>query len=285
MKALVLSGGGSKGAYEVGALQYLLVDAKMQYEILCGVSVGALNTSFLSMYPIGQEVLAMQGLKALWDGLNTKSIYRQWFPLSYLEALWKPSVFNSKPLQNIVRTKLDPVKIKTSGHKLRIGACGLDTGEYRLFDENYDKIQEAVLASAAFPAMLLPIQLEGQLWTDGGVKSVTPIKAAIDAGATFIDVVMCSPPNDASSKFMAKTNAIAVAQRAIDLMGDQIEDNDLKICNLVNNIVSLWGMPDKRHIELRIIRPNSIILKNSLDFNPINLQRMFSQGYQDAKTI
>ncbi len=64
MRALVLSGGGAKGAYEVGALKYLLLDKETQYDIICGVSVGALNASFLSMYPLGQEKVAYQNLGA-----------------------------------------------------------------------------------------------------------------------------------------------------------------------------------------------------------------------------
>ena len=39
MKALVLSGGGSKGAYQVGALQYLMRDLRRDYEIVCGVGI------------------------------------------------------------------------------------------------------------------------------------------------------------------------------------------------------------------------------------------------------
>jgi len=285
MKALVLSGGGSKGAYEVGALKYLLVDLCNKYDLVAGVSVGALNAAFLAMFPVGQEVQAYKALEDLWNGLDNSKVYKTWFPLSYIETLWKPSVFNSKPLQDTVHAKLDPKKVLNSGRKLRVGATGLDTGEYKVFDETYPNIQDAVLASSAFPAMLLPISLEGQLWTDGGVRSITPLKAAIQAGATEIDVVLCSPAGDKSKAFTGKTTALAVAARAIDLMCDQIEENDLVVCDLVNQLVAAGKAPDKKFISIRIVRPDSVLADNALDFTPSLLQKMQKVGYEDAKRI
>lgn len=52
MLGLVLSGGGEKGAYQVGALRYL-VEKGIDPDIITGVSVGAMNGGFLSQFPKG----------------------------------------------------------------------------------------------------------------------------------------------------------------------------------------------------------------------------------------
>jgi NTE family protein len=64
MKALVLSGGGSKGAAEVGVLDYLLEqDPNLEYDIFAGVSVGALNSALLAESPLKE---AFPKLKDVW---------------------------------------------------------------------------------------------------------------------------------------------------------------------------------------------------------------------------
>jgi NTE family protein len=285
MKALVLSGGGAKGAYQVGALKYLLSEKKIQYDIICGVSVGAINASFLAMFPKGQEAESWKQLNELWSGISTKTIYKNWFPLSYIEALWKPSVYDSSPLADMIKNHLDGNRIKTSGKLLRMGATGLDTGKYHIFDENYPNLPGAVLASSAFPVMFLPIELEGQLWSDGGLKNITPLKAAIEAGATDIDVINCSAVNDPSSSFKSDNNAINIALRGLSLMCDQITASDMKICDLVNQLVKAGVAPDKKLINMRVISPITNLPQSSLNFDQPNVQAMITAGYADAQKI
>ncbi|HBT16594.1 MAG TPA: hypothetical protein DEB05_06530 [Firmicutes bacterium] len=76
-RALVLSGGGSKGAFEVGALEYLLIEEKLDFQIFIGTSVGALNAAFLGQACNREELVDLaQELKALWLGLKgNNSIY------------------------------------------------------------------------------------------------------------------------------------------------------------------------------------------------------------------
>jgi NTE family protein len=285
MRALVLSGGGAKGAYQVGVLKKWLGEDHNEYDILCGVSVGALSTSFLAMYPTGQEVLAYKELKELWDGIDTSKIYRKWPFFGEAAALWKPAVYDSAPLQTLVRTRLDVARVAASGKKLRVGAVDLASGEYQVFGEDYRHLQEAVLASSAFPAMLLPVWLEGSRWTDGGVRTVTPIQTAVDLGATEIDVVLCACGEQAAT-IPPNPNALWVAERSIDIMGDQIVADDFQAAAKVNKLVMAgmqmpWWDGVKRQIPLRLVRPMKS-LGASLDFSPAKLRAMMEKGYEDA---
>jgi len=281
-----MSGGGAKGAYQVGVLRKWLGEEKKEYDILCGVSVGALNASFLAMYGPGFTGQSYTDLKALWDGLTTASIYRKWPFWGEAAALWKPSVYDSTPLQTLVRTRLDVAKVGASGKKLRVGAVDLESGEYRVFGEDYRHLQEAVLASSSFPAMLLPIWLEGSRWTDGGVRTVTPIKAAIDLGATEIDVVLCAA-KDQSSNLPAKPNALWVAERSVDLMGDQIIADDFQVACEVNEVLKHdmtlpWWSSPRRLVAMRLVRPEHGV-GESLDFSPDKIRAMMEKGYEDAQ--
>jgi NTE family protein len=271
--------------YEVGVLRRLLVDERREYDIFAGVSVGALNAAFLAQFGHENQQSAWSSLKALWDGMDDSKVYKNW-PIPYVSALWKPSVYDSSPLQKLVRSQLSPSLIRTSGKLLRVGATGLDTGTYKVFTESYDDICGAVLASSAFPGLLCPISLEGQLWSDGGVRSTTPLAAAIQAGATDVDVVLCSPASDPSTSFSGKTTVIPLALRAIGLMSDQIEDDDLQMCKMTNSMMHAGGLAeqtiDKRFVSLRIVRPAKTLVDNPLDFTPSLLKQLFDQGALDG---
>ena len=123
MRALVLSGGGCKGAFQVGALQHLMVNLKKQYDVYCGVSVGAINCAHLAMYPKSEGVTAAMDLHELWKNLETKKVYKRWFPFGKLHALWKKSIYNSKPLKQMMHRELDKPRMRNSGCRLRISRC------------------------------------------------------------------------------------------------------------------------------------------------------------------
>jgi NTE family protein len=269
MRALVLSGGGSKGAYEAGVVNYLLCQEAREYDLFAGVSVGALNAAFLAQYPAGNRIKAADDLRYLWMGMDDSKVYKNWF-LPYISALWKPSVYNSTPLQKLVRGMLEQ---PAPGKKLRVGATGLDSGTFRVFDETYPDVPTAVLASSAFPGMLCPVKVGGQLYTDGGVCSNTPLKQAIQAGATEIDVVLCSPLADPSNSFQTKSTTLDIAIRAVGLLTDSIQRDDL---------ANVRGL--RHDLKIRVVAPTKILVQNPLDFTPSLLQSMYGQGLADAHT-
>ena len=107
MRALVLSGGGSKGSYQVGALKYILGEKQVVYDALCGVSVGAINVAYLAMWKAGQEVESALQLSTLWSQLDNSKIYKRWWPFGRWHAIWKKSFFDSSPLNNLLKAGID----------------------------------------------------------------------------------------------------------------------------------------------------------------------------------
>lgn len=282
MKALVLSGGGSKGAYQVGALKYILGTAKVHYDILCGVSVGAINVAHLAMYPNGQERESIKTLSELWGQLNNASIYKRWWPFGRWHSMWRKSFFDSTPLHELLTTNISLEKIRNSGKKVSVGCVSLTTGKYTVFNQDFDHFIQAVIASASFPGMLTPVSFMGQLWMDGGMKELSPIKTAIDAGADDIDIIHTSPETR-TRKFLENPSTVDILKRAIDLSTDKIMSNDIEKVEMHNKLAEA-GVSDKKPVKLNILRPDHNLIEDLLDFNPDKIKEMMQKGLMDAKT-
>jgi NTE family protein len=282
MKILVMSGGGAKGSYSKGCLRYLLGDLEINYQGFCGISVGALNSAFLAQFCNGQEKQSYEELDKLWKRINTSKIHKRWFPFGKLHGLWKSSLYNSEPLLNWVNSELDVEKIKISNKIVSVGAVSLTAGKYKLFDQNNPNFVKAVCASSSYPGFLIPIEIDGELYTDGGVHHIAPLQAAIELGADEIDILLTSPVID-SNAFPSNPNAINVITRTLDLMTDQIIANDIAGVEYYNNLIVKGFATDKRFIKFNLIRPNKDLTSDSLDFTPALLDAMAATGYEDAK--
>jgi len=280
MRALVLSGGGALGAYESGVLRYLIHDLQLKYDILCGVSVGALNCSYLSMYPKEQENEALNSLLDIWENISTKQVYKRWFPFGRLHGLWRSSLYNSQPLIDKVHKGLNLAQIRQSGRELAIGTCSLTTGRYVVFTQRDDCLVDAVVASSSFPMGLIPVTIHNELYTDGGLKHVTPLKAAIDLGADELDIVINDPSN--TDGFCKVTNVISLGLRCVDLMSVQIVESDAKLAELYNQMV-IGGISNKRLLKIKIVRPIVGLPFSSLNFDHDNIMAMMEIGYNQAK--
>ena len=281
-RALVLSGGGSFGAFQVGVLKHLMGDLNLKYKVYCGISVGAINCGFLSMYKDSENHRASNELEELWRGLSTAQIYKQWFPFGVLHGLSKNSLYNSSPLKEFIYSILNPDNIKSANHKLRVGAVSLDTGKYKVFDENYPQLADAILASSAFPIMFTPVELENQMWIDGGIRDTTPLGVAIKLGATEIDVILTTPKNVEKQDFKFK-KALAVALRSLSVMTDEIADNDIKVAMLINKLVEAGAGKDKRYVKINVYRPDKYLIENPLDFDNDKINKMIDYGYNLVK--
>lgn len=281
MKALVHSGGAAKGAWACGVIQYLLGDLGINYDIYTGTSVGAINVAFLAMFKAGEEKQAANLLKDWWLKLDNSKIYKSWPYWGRIAAAWRKSFYDSSPLHQLIRENVSLERIRASNKKITVGALNLHTGKYELFDQESDDFITAILASSAFPATLTPVKINNDLFIDGGMKTISPIKAAIEMGATEIDVITTSP-DVRDKRFIEDPNIIDIVRRAFDVATDKILSNDIELAVMYNRLAEA-GLTDKKPIKLRILKPHYNLLDNVLDFNPKQITEMIEKGYQDAK--
>ena len=290
--ALALSGGAASGAWQAGVVAYLLGEKRRRYQTVTGVSVGALNGARLAEHPLGREYEAAKELVADWESIKSASdIYKPRFlgmlPSALIWALFrKRGVYRTYPLVKRVkegsrgRPPLDAGKMRSSDKRFVCGAVEWGSGTYRTWDEQSPDIIDAVLASAAFPVFFESVKVGAGWYTDGGARTVTPIRAAIDQGATHITVVSCSP--EAVGKSKVDPRGLDQAKRALGIALDEVDIDDFKKAMLVNELVRA-GAPIARErgwrlVELEVIRPERG-LGDSLDFSPDKNRRLIDQGY------
>lgn len=282
MRACVLSGGGSKGAFQVGVLKRWMSEQGMDYDILCGTSVGAINSAIIGMTKKGDPKAAYKVLEDFWvNKLSSDKVYKKWFPFGIVSSLWKTSAYDSSPLFKTISENYDAEAVKQSGRKISVTSVNMQTGECRSVRETEHAFDRWILASSAASVFFSPVMIEGNLWTDGGIKNMTPIGDAIRMGATEIDVVMCTNPESVDSWNPDSKNAIPnQLLRVIELMSEQTLINDLKICSLKNDLTILNDKYKK--VKVRIVAPDGVVNDDPFDFDPEHVKRMINYGYQSA---
>jgi predicted acylesterase/phospholipase RssA len=283
LRALVISGGGSKAAFACGALSHLINDLGNDYQIMCGISSGAICCAFLSQFTTEERFLGAIQLSELWKNLKKSDIYKSWGILGRIQGIWKTSMYDSSPLMSLIKTHISLDKIRASGKYSSTGTVSLSSGKYHIFDQTNDKFLEAVVASATFPGMFTPVKFNGHLWIDGGLKTMSPLKDAIEAGATEIDLIITSPEIRVN-KFLHKPTTVDVLKRAFDLSTDKIMANDLEKVEMYNKLASA-GLIDKKIVKLTVIRPKHNLIEDMLDFKHETILEMMEAGYQEAKKI
>jgi len=280
MRALVLSGGGAKGAYQVGVLSKWMMEDGRDYDLICGVSVGALNGAVLASARAGDPKAAWLKLDAFWRNITTAKVRKPWPVFGAAAAMWKPSVYDSSPLAAWAYKELSAKTIRASGRQLVVGAVCWETGEYRVADQTSDDIVSWVLASSAYPVFMSPVKIGDRLWTDGGVREVTPLGAAIKRGATEIDVILCDPPKPTPWSPRNQAAVPGFALRPIELLLAEIVENDLTVCGLKNELAELSGKYKK--LTVRVVRPSFDLEVDSLSFTSDTTARLVDLGYADA---
>jgi predicted acylesterase/phospholipase RssA len=259
-----------------------LLTAHDNYRILAGVSAGAILSAFLAQFPQGAEAAAVSSVQSLLSLLRARHVYRRWWPLGLAEGLWRGSFYSAEPLHHLLRDELSVPAVRSSGRMLRIGAVSLAGGDFVLFNERCEDLHGAVAASAAFPGFLDPVELQGQRFIDGGVRSYTPIAAAIEAGATSIDVVMASAEEPAPLS-ISRPSAPRVVARALELAADELMDKDLKLARAYNAL-AMTGHPERKLVPIRVIRPRAELTLGTWDFDDASAcAAAATLGAQDAR--
>jgi len=189
MTVLVLGGGSSRGAIQIGMLQVLAEHGFVPDRIL-GSSVGAINGVGFAAEPTREGV---ERLTQVWLRIRREDIYPQGRlhgPWLYLQQ--RDAVYSNSGLRAIVEEGFPHERLEDAVVPVEVVATSLVDGGERWF--TYGPAVDAVLASAAMPAIFPPVEIDGERYIDGGVIDNVPIQRAIDSGATRIVVLLCSPP-------------------------------------------------------------------------------------------
>lgn len=243
--AFVLSGGAALGAAQVGML-LAMSEAGIEPDLVVGTSVGAVNGAWIVGRP-GTE--GVSSLADLWRGLRREDV----FPTRPLVGLLgfagrRPNLVPSSGLRGLLREHLRFERIEETTVPFHVIVTDVRTGDdVRL---SAGPAIDAVLASAAIPAVFPPVRIGERDFIDGGIVNNTPISHAIELGATTVWVLStgsaCALPEPPRS-------ALAMALHALGLT--------------VNQRLAIDVAHHQEHADLRVVPPLCPIRTSPADFS------------------
>lgn len=290
MKALVISGGGSKGAFAGGVAQYLIQDLKHDYDLYLGTSTGSLLVSHLALGEVDK-------VKEMYTSVNQKSIFsncpfvvkkkfgedviaiNHWNVLkNFLKG--SKTFGESKNLKKLITNVLTPSEFETLKESnkniiITVSNLSLNTVEYKSINDcTYEDFCEWIWISCNYIPFMSLARKNGCDYADGGFAAMIPIEEAIKNGATHVDAIILHTESTlfnrmpASSVFSSLTNLFA-------FMMDRIEYQNIKIGKYEAIIhgatINFYFTP-------------TLLTTNSLVFNKEQMKKWWQIGYEYAKS-
>ena len=183
--AFVFSGGGPLGALQVGATQALF-DHGVTPDLAVGTSVGAMNATFIAFNP---TPAGADSMARTWRSLGDSDL----FPGGRFKASWARflvkgnRVFENSGMQKLIETRIGDARFEDAQIPLAVIATDLETGGEEIFTSG--PVRDPLLASTAMPGVFPPVEINGRLYTDGGVSNNVPIGPAVGLGAKTLYVM------------------------------------------------------------------------------------------------
>jgi NTE family protein len=228
--AFVLAGGGSIGAVQVGMLRELLAHG-VKPDLVVGSSVGAINGAYLAGDP---SLEGVRRLEAIWRGLQRRDV----FPITWRSMLAaiarRGSLVDPGALRQLLEAHLPFRNLEQAPLPLHVVATDILGGA--LVKLSRGAAVDAVLASCAIPGAFPPVRVGEHHLVDGAVASNTPIRVALELGATRMIVL---PSGYACALDAPPHGAIATALHAITLMIAHQLVTDLERCGGQAEIVTV----------------------------------------------
>jgi NTE family protein len=240
-----LSGGGSKGLAQAGAIKFLN-EQNIQPNCIAGTSAGAIIGSLYAWGKTPEEILDF-----------FKSIY--FFHWKHI-TLTKPGIIDSNSFK---RYFFDIFKDATVGDfefPVYITATDMIKGELIVFSKE-TKITDALLASTAFPGVISPYEIKHNIYCDGGILNHFPTDI-LQGKCDFTFGIYVSPLEKITVNNLKSIKSIT--SRAFDLFYSNSNIPKFKLCDC-------------------IIEPNELSRFGTFETNKLKMDTIFTIGYEAAK--
>ncbi len=309
-RAAAFSGGGAKGMVQVGNLEVVLQEHNVQFDIVGGISVGALAAAMVAQNKFNRY-------KDLFFSLREHDIFTgsMTSPVNLMRiAFGRNHIYNNSPLWELIQQEIDPREFAID---VKIGVVDLISGKFLSYDYRHEKREVevivdgsevlrvasvddfvnayrlAVLASTAIPVTFPPVEMGENLLVDGGVHMISPLGNLIDEEPTEVYVFNCESQHPQTIS-PGKKNILQVGSRSLELLLNRIVISDIREFKRINKNVkeagnagvilhNEKGKPYK-HYRSFLFEP-AIEMGDTLDFSERTQQMRYDHGVEIAKEV
>ena len=289
MRALVISGGGSKGAFAGGVAQFLIQEAKHDYDLFVGTSTGSLLISHLALNKLDK-------IKNIYSNVNQDSIFNncpfiikkkhgvETIAINHWNVIknfikGKKTFGESENLRKLIRksvtveefNKLKQGKIDVV---VTVSNLSLNQVEYKSINDcTYDEFIDWIWISSNYTPFMSLVKKNGCEYADGGLGTLVPIEEALNRGATEVDVVVLHTEVNHLNRMSSK-NPFDLITTIFGFMLDRIENQNIRIGKLVAN---------QKNAIINFYYTPTVLTTNSLVFNKERMTLWWKRGYLYAK--
>ncbi|WP_304037389.1 patatin-like phospholipase family protein [Mesonia mobilis] len=288
MRALVISGGGSKGAFAGGVAAHLMKVQHRNYDIFVGSSTGSLLLTHLAIGEIDK-------LHEVYTNVNQKSIFslnpfkikkkdnREYVSINYLNTILqfikKRRTFGeSKNLRKLISrkiTKEDFLRAKSTHKDVVVTVSNLTKNniEYKsIKDFSYEEFCDWIWISCNYIPFMSLVKKNDFEYADGGFGSMVPIREAIRRGATEVDAIILESENMEHNNVLGK-NPFSLMVNLFGFVLDQVERS---------NIIEGKLAASNKNVLLNLYYTPSQLTENSLIFDKKLMKIWWDQGFKYA---
>ena len=290
MRALVISGGGSKGAFAGGVAQYLMEKSAYNYDLFLGTSTGSLLISHLALKKIKK-------IKDIYTSVDQDSIFsncpftiqkkygvanigiNHW---NVVKNFYRGSKTfgESHNLLKLIKRTLTPAEFKKlqEGPKdivVTVANLSLNQVEYKsIKDFNYDDFCEWIWISCNYTPFMTLVRKNGCEYADGGLGSMVPIEEAVRRGAKIVDAIILHTEITHFNRMPSK-NVFSLLTSMFSFMLDRIENQNIRIGKFVANhhgaLINFYYTP-------------TVLTTNSLIFDHEKMTSWWESGFKYAES-
>ena len=289
-KALVISGGGSKGAFAGGVAQYLMEENKRDYDIFIGTCTGSLMVSHLAIGKIEE-------LKNIYTNVNQQTIFsnnpfiikrrhgENVIAINHLNTLWnllngRKTFGESKNLRKLIKKYVTEelfLKIIKNETEVVVTVSNLSTNEveYKTLREcTYNDFCDWIWASCNYIPFMSLLEKNGCQYADGGFGCLVPIREAILRGAKEVDAIILETEVTQINRLKSK-NPFSLLFDAFDFMLEHVERHNITIGKL---------SAKQNDVKLNLYYTPSVLTTNSLIFDKKLMSKWWQSGFDYAKS-
>ncbi len=290
MKALVISGGGSKGAFAGGVAEYLINEKDKEYDLFLGTSTGSLMVTHLALGKVRE-------LKAIYTTVNQRKIFsnnpfvvrtvhgEKVVSINHFNTLWnalngRRTFGESKNLRKFIKKYITENyfnRVKNSDKDVIVTVSNLTKSqvEYKsIKDFEYLDFCDWIWGSCNYVPFMSLLRKNNCDYADGGFGCLVPIREAILRGATEVDAIILETEVSHMNRLPSK-NPFGLMMTVFGFMLDHVERHNVSI-----------GKLEAKHknVKLNLYYTPTVLTTNSLVFNKKLMKKWWKYGYKHAKS-